>query len=111
MFLQQLAPYPRGKCLSLVCDCTFLGTFSEVFVAGEDKSGLDGWPADGWQRTGGDVAVFKLDQHQLSMRSQRLGQTFTMPTLGFQNLRIHVCFGRSTQNRVQVARAEPHEHF
>jgi len=87
------------------------GTFAEVFVGGADASGHDGWPADGWQRTAGDLAVFKLEQHQLSMHHQRLGRTFTMPTNGVQNLRVHVCFGGSSENRVQLTRAEPHEQY
>ena len=63
----------------------------------------------GWQA--GDVAVFKLEAHQLSMRVRRLGgQTFTMSTNGVQNLRVHInLYGNPT--RVQLSRVEAHEEF
>lgn len=55
--------------------------------------------------------MFKLETHQLSLRVRRLeGQTFTLPTNGEQNLRIHVGLCQSP-NRVQLSRAEPGEEY
>ena len=58
----------------------------------------------------GDVCVFKLEAHQLSLRVQRLGgQTFTLPTNGAPGLRVLVSMYKKT--RVQLSRAEPGEEY
>ena len=78
----------------------------QVWIAGKNCKHA-GW--DGWQA--GDVAVFKLEPHQLSVRVRRLGtQTFTMPTNGVQNLRVHVSLYQRP-SRVQLTRAEAHEEY
>lgn len=57
----------------------------------------------------GDVAIMKLEAHQLSIRVQRLGQAHTVPTNGVQNLRIGVM--AHGINRVQLSQAEVGEEY
>ena len=79
----------------------------QVYIAGQKHHGHGGWGA--WQA--GDVAVFKLEAHQLSMRVRRLGdRTFTLPTNGVQNLRVHANIYQNP-TRVQLSRVEAHEEF
>lgn len=80
-----------------------------VYEAGTAQAARDGWPFGGFQVD--DVAVFKLEEQQLSVRVQRLGQTFTIPTRGQHNLRICVDLYGSAGNRVQVSRADAHELY
>ena len=58
----------------------------------------------------GDVLIFKLEAHQLSLRVARLGaQTFTINTNGAQELRTCVCSRR--QSRVEFSAAEVGEEY
>ena len=81
---------------------------TRVYIAGKDNRGHGGW-AHG-NIAAGDVCVFKLEAHQLSLRVQRLGgQTFTLPTNGAPGLRVLVSMYKKT--RVQLSRAEPGEEY
>ena len=87
--------------------CWYGGNYN-VWIAGKNTPGHGGW-AKG-NIAAGDVCVFKLEAHQLSLRVQRLGgQTFTVPTNGVQGLRVHACM--NGKNRVQLSRAEPGEEY
>ena len=80
---------------------------NQAWIAGNLSGDAGGWA--NWKA--GDVAVFKLEAQQLSMRVRRLGaQTFTMPTNGVQNLRVHVVL-YSHPSRVQLSRVEAHEEY
>ena len=80
-----------------------------IYTAGKTTSGQGGWVKG--NLAAGDVCVFKLEAHQLSLRVQRLGaQTFTVPTNGVPNLRVFACL-HSEGNRVQLSRAEPGEEY
>ena len=86
---------------------------AHVVTAGQVVNGHGGWAAGNVKK--GDVCVFKLEAHQLSLRVQRLGaQTFTIPTNGVQNLRVFVCLHKpdgGATNRVRLSRAEPGEEY
>ena len=85
----------------------FEGFYGETH-AGKDTKEKGGWTNKHLQV--GDVAVLKLEAHQLSLRVQRLGaQTFTVPTNGVPGLRVQVCM--ANKNRVQLSRAEPGEEY
>lgn len=76
--------------------------------AGKSAQGFGGWRADCLQHN--DKAVLKLEAAQLSVRIQRLGETFSMPTNGAQNLRVWICMhGKGTA--LQVSPAELHEEY
>ena len=58
----------------------------------------------------GDVLIFKLEAHQLSLRVARLGaQTFTINTNGVQGLRTYV--SSYSQSRVEFSAAEVGEEY
>ena len=85
------------------------GGEGDVYIAGKNDPGHGGWNKENLRA--GDVAVLKLEAHQLSLRVQRLGeQTFTIPTEGQQDLRVWVWWYYSG-NRVRLSAAEPHEEF
>ena len=80
---------------------------AHVHIAGKNTSGHGGWAAGSPKK--GDICVFKLEAHQLSLRVQRLGaQTFTVPTNGVRNRRA---FYNRGGNRVQLAQAGPGEEY
>ena len=80
-----------------------------ALIAGKKCHDHGGWAAGNLNM--GNVCVFKLEAHQLSLRAQRLGaQTFTVPTNGVPNLRVFACL-HSEGNRVQLSRAEPGEEY
>ena len=80
-----------------------------MWIAGKHTPGHGGWA--GANLVAGDVAVLKLEAHQLSLRVQRLGdRTFTVPTGGQQGLRAWVLVSHEG-DRVRLAPAEPHEEY
>ena len=85
-------------------------TSNRVWIAGQNNADHGGWPNHGFNKAGGDVVIFKLEAHQLSMRHQRLGRTFTIPTNGAVGLRVHACFLRNPSS-VELSAVEPHEEF
>ena len=56
------------------------------------------------------MVIFKLEAQQLSMRHQRLGQTFTIPTNGVAGLRVHACMC-CLPSSVELSAVEPHEEY
>ena len=82
---------------------------SHVWIAGKHQ-GYGGWPVAGFNKAGGDVVIFKLEAQQLSMRHQRLGQTFTISTNGVAGLRVHACLCRLPSS-VELSAVEPHEEY
>ena len=78
-----------------------------ALIAGKKCHDHGGWAAGNLNM--GNVCVFKLEAHQLSLRVQRLGaQTFTVPTNGVRNRRA---FYNRGGNRVQLAQAGPGEEY
>eukprot|EP01043_Picozoa_sp_COSAG02_P042185 COSAG02_NODE_3562_length_6554_cov_8.462277_5_plen_551_part_00 len=83
---------------------------SYATIAGQHTKGHGGWPKAGFNKAGGDVVIFKLEAHQLSMRHQRLGRTFTIPTNGAGGLRVHANLNCHPSS-VALSPAEPHEEY
>ena len=54
--------------------------------------------------------IFKLESHQLWMRHQRLGRTFTIPTNCVVGLRVYACLFRHPSS-VELSALEPHEEY
>ena len=83
------------------------GNVNQVYIAGKNHAGHGGFA--GWQD--GDVAVFKLEAHQLSMQLQRLpGRTFTINTNAQRQLRVYAS-AYDPGARVTLSQAAPGEQF
>ena len=77
-----------------------------TYAAGRQSSNQGGYTSF----RQGDVLIFKLEAHQLSLRVARLGaQTFTINTNGVQGLRTCVC--SAAQSRVEFSAAEVGEEY
>lgn len=98
---------PAAKSYNDATTFAWAGNPKQVYIAGKHNDGHGGFA--GWQD--GDVAVFKLEAHQLSMQLQRLpDRTFTINTNGQRQLRVYAA-AFDPGARVALSQAAPGEHF